>query len=71
MKMVELSEQPVNSLIANASYNLVCILFTAVGLLQVIMLVCIVTISAVKPWGKRVARTKEGSMLQHQTPALS
>ena len=71
MKMVELSEQPGNSLIANASYNLVRILFTAVGLLQVVMLVCIVTISAVKPWRKRVARTKEGDMLQHQSPAIS
>jgi hypothetical protein len=70
MKMVELSEQPGHSLIANGSYNMIRILFTAVGLLQVILLVCIVTISAVKPWGKRIVRTQEGAMLQHQSPAI-
>jgi hypothetical protein len=71
MKMVELSEQPGNVLIASASYNLIRAVFTVVGFLQVIMLVCIVTISAVKPWGKRIARTQEGGMLQHQSQAIS
>lgn len=71
MKMVGLSEQPGNSLIGSAPYNMIRILFTTVGFLQVIMLVCIVTISAVKPWGKRVLRTWEGGMLEHQSQAIS
>lgn len=71
MKMVELSEQPGNVLIASASYNLIRAVFTVVGFLQVIMLACIVTISAVKPWGKRVTRTQERGMLQHQSQAIS
>jgi uncharacterized membrane protein len=71
MKLLELSEQPGNLPIDNAPYNLIRILFTTVGFLQVIMLICIVTISAVKPWGKRVAKTQQGGMLPHQSPAIS
>lgn len=61
MKMVELSRQP-----GNASYDAIRVLFTAVGFLQVIMLVCIVTISALKPWGKRAAKQKEAGTINTQ-----
>ncbi len=54
MKMMELSGQ-----LGNASYDLIRVLFTAIGFVQVIMLVCIVSISALKPWGKCVAMRKK------------
>lgn len=65
LKMMELSGQPENSLINNKSYDVIRILFTAVGLIQVIMLSCIVTLSALKPWGKRQARHKEIKLIEH------
>lgn len=70
LKLVELSEQPGNWPISNAPYETIRILFTTVGFLQVIMLVCIVSISAIKPWGKRVPGTWKGGMLEHQSQAL-
>jgi hypothetical protein len=66
MKMVELSGQPGNALTANESYGVTRILFTGVGFLQVIMLACIVTISALKPWGKRIARQNKATMAKNR-----
>jgi uncharacterized membrane protein len=65
LKMMDLSGQPENALIINESYNVIRILFTAVGLIQVLMLICIVTLSALKPWGKRQARQKEINFIKH------
>jgi hypothetical protein len=67
LKMVELSESTGNSLMANASYDVVRILFTAVGFLQVIALASIVTISALKPWGKRVSKQKKANVIDHRS----
>ncbi len=61
MKLVELSGQR-----GNASYGLIRVLFTAVGFLQIIMLVCIVAISALKPWGKRTAKQNETGTIHPQ-----
>ena len=49
----------------NTPYEVIRILFTVVGFLQVITLVCIVTISALKPWGKRVSKQKEANFVKH------
>jgi hypothetical protein len=65
LKMVELSQPMGSVLIANASYDVIRILFTAVGFLQVITLVGIVTISALKPWGKRVSKQNEADFVKH------
>jgi hypothetical protein len=66
MKMVELSGQPGNALTANESYGMTRIFFTDAGFLQVIMLACIVTISALKPWGKRIARQNKATMAKNR-----
>jgi hypothetical protein len=66
LKMVELSEPMGNSWMANASYDVIRLLFTVVGFVQVITLVCIVTISALKPWGKRVPKQKEANFVDHR-----
>lgn len=66
MKMVELSRQP-----GNVSYDLIRALFTAAGFVQVIMLVCIVTISAFKPWGRRVVRQKETNTIHPQAKLMA
>lgn len=65
MKMVELSTQPSNALITNTPYDVLRSLFTTVGLLQVIMLVCIVTLSVLKPWGKCQTKQKETNFVKH------
>lgn len=66
MQMVRLSRQPENTLVTGASYDLIRSFFTLVGSLQVLLLVFIVAVSALKPWGKRLSRQKESGTLQSQ-----
>lgn len=66
MQMVSLSGQLESTQIMDTSYDLTRSLFTLVGFLQVIMLVCILVISVFKPWGKRLAGQKEASIVQHR-----
>jgi hypothetical protein len=71
LKMVALSERSVDALIADASYGGIRIVFTAVGFLQVITLVCIITLSALKPWGKRIAGQAKSNAVHPQLNAAT
>ena len=66
MQMVKLSGQIENAGVIDTSYDLIRSLFTLVGSLQVLMLICILAISVAKPWGKRLPGPKEASILQHR-----
>lgn len=70
MQMVKLSGQMENTRVIDTSYDLIRSLFTLVGSLQVLMLICILAISAFKPWGRRLAGQKEASMSHHGTEVL-
>src|SRR5512143_798269 len=71
LKMVELSRQPQHILMADASYNLIRILYTTVAFIQVVMLILIVTISALKPWGKRLPRQTEPGKVEHRNASAA
>jgi hypothetical protein len=65
MQMVRLSGQLQNAPMIDTSYDLIRSLFSRVGSLQVLLLLCILAISAFKPWGKRPGQ-REASILQHR-----
>lgn len=62
LQMVELSGQLQSTRMMDIPYGVTRSLFTLVGFLQVLMLICILVISVFKPWGKRLSRQKEASM---------
>lgn len=70
MQMVNLSSQLETASITGSPYDLIRLLFTLVGLLQVILLVSIVTISVRKPWGRRLASQKDTGSIQHSNEVL-
>ena len=69
LKMVELSSQPEHLLLAGGTYDLIRVLFTIAGFLQVLTLIVIITIAAVKPWGKRVAGQREADRVRRRSEA--
>jgi hypothetical protein len=71
LKMVELSGPPGNMLVSDASYDLIRILFTTVGFLQVLMLTVIMAISAFKPWGKRLTKQKEAKTFERSPATIA
>ena len=70
MQMVKLSSQLETTLVTGPSYELIRIVFTLAGLLQVIQLVIIVTISVRKSWGKRLVSRKETSLLEPRNEVM-
>jgi len=66
IQMVRLSSQPEDALVNGYSYGLIRTLFTLVGSLQVLLLVFIVAVSVLKPWGKRLSRQKEVGTLERR-----
>jgi hypothetical protein len=58
MQMVKLSNLMATSSSTSLSYDQIRILFTLIGLIQVLMLIFIVAVSVCKPWGKRLPRQK-------------
>jgi hypothetical protein len=66
IQMVKLSGQLENIRVSDTSYDLIRSLFTLVGTLQVLLLICILAISVAKPWGKRLARQKEANISEHR-----
>lgn len=70
MQMVKLSSQFETIFVAGSSYDLIRLLFTLIGFLQVILLVIIVTISVRKPWGKRLASQKDTGSIHRRNEAL-
>ena len=71
MQMVKLSGQLENTRMIDPSYDLIRSLFTLVDSLQVLMLICILAISACKPWGRRLSRQKEAIMSQHGSEVVA
>ncbi len=65
LRLLELSSRPANGL--SGTYGTIRMLFTAVGFLQVLWLIGILTISVRKPWGKRVAEQKIGAAVKPGT----
>jgi len=59
---VQLSGQLESTRIVDIPYDLTRSLFTLVGFLQVLMLICILVISVFKPWGKRLSGQKEANI---------
>ena len=70
IQMVKLSGQMENTRVIDTSYDLIRSLFTLVGSLQVLMLICILAISAFKPWGRRLSGQKEAIMSRHRTEVV-
>ncbi len=71
LKMVSLTSQAESILAAGSPYPSIRFFFSLTGLLQVILLLFIVTVSVIKPWGKRLTGQKEGILLEQQTESLA
>ncbi len=71
LQMVSLSKQLEDFLEAGSPYHPIRFFFTLVGLLQVVLLVSIVTVSVTKPWGKRPGKQKVGTLLEPQTDGFA
>lgn len=66
LQMVKLSSQIEYSHVIDPSYDLIRSLFTLVGSLQVLLLICILAISAFKPWGRCLPEQKEAGNSQQR-----
>lgn len=64
LQMVRLSGQANVALSASGAYPTIRIFFTLTGMLQVVLLVFILTISVRKPWGKRLSRQTESGKFE-------
>jgi len=67
MRMVELSRLAEHAQETGPSYDLIRTLFTLAGAFQVLLLVCIVAISAYKPWGKRLPKQEQTRAIEDRT----
>ncbi len=59
IELVNLSGELNNSPTAGSPYDLIRLPFTVIGFLQVYLLIVMVAISILKPWGKRLTRQVE------------
>lgn len=59
IQLVNLSGELGSAPVAGSPYDLIRQQFTMVGFLQVYLLITMVGISVLKPWGKRIARREE------------
>lgn len=64
IRMVTLSTQPENELIIGGSYDLIRALFMLVGSIQVAMLLFILALSVLKPWGRYIPRQNEARLVK-------
>ncbi len=69
LQMLRLTSQMEGGLLVD-TYKTIRIAFAVVGLLQVILLISIITISVKKPWGKRYSSQKESQMIGQRKEAL-
>ncbi len=67
MQMAKLSSQPENALVSGGAYDMIRTHFTLVGSLQVLLLVFIVAVSVLKPWGKRLSRQEEDGKAEQRS----
>jgi hypothetical protein len=56
IQMVNLSGELGHASTTGSQYSLIRLLFTIVGFLQVYLLITMIAVSLLKPWGKRIAR---------------
>ncbi len=70
LQMVSLTNQAEAALAASSPYHPIRFLFTLTGFLQVVLLIFIVTLSVVKPWGKRFIQQKDRNPLEQQADAF-
>ena len=69
LQMLRLTSQVEGGLLVD-TYKTTRIAFAVVGLLQVILLISIITISVKKPWGKRCSSQRESRMFAQRKEAL-
>ncbi len=66
IQMVRLSGQLEGTPLPGSPYDLTRVLFTMIGLLQVFMLIAMVAVSVLKPWGKRVPAQRDTGSVKGQ-----
>ncbi len=66
IQLVNLSGGLESSPVPGSPYDLIRLPFTVVGLLQVYMLIAMIVISVLKPWGKRITRQVTTSLSQQR-----
>lgn len=70
MRMVQLSRQMESMRDIAGAYDVIRLLFTLTGAVQVLMLIFIVSVSVRKPWGKRVLKQQEHRIIKHGEVAV-
>ncbi len=56
IKMLNLSGELTSTPVAGGPYDVIRLLFTVTGFLQVYLLIAMIAVSVVKPWGRRLPR---------------